>query len=87
MAHPATHAAVKLQIEQVPEVRAAFDKMVATGAGSVAIPGTVRGNVLGVRGVGFAGYCAVSEKVKIGHAFGMGMSLTRNLSTKRISCG
>jgi hypothetical protein len=48
---------------------------------------TVRGNVLGVRGVGFAGYCAVSGKVKIGHAFGVGMSLTRNLSTKRISCG
>jgi hypothetical protein len=31
LAHVAVHAAVKGQIEQVPEVRAAFEKMVATG--------------------------------------------------------
>lgn len=31
MAHIAMHAAAKGQIEQVPEVRAAFEKMVATG--------------------------------------------------------
>src|SRR6266576_4276 len=31
LAHVAMHAAVKGQIEQVPEVRTAFEKMVATG--------------------------------------------------------
>ena len=31
LAHVAVHAAVKGQIEQVPEVRSAFEKMVATG--------------------------------------------------------
>jgi hypothetical protein len=31
LAHVAMHAAAKGQIEQVPEVRAAFEKMVATG--------------------------------------------------------
>jgi len=32
LAHIVTHAAVKSQLEGVPEVRAAFEKMVATGA-------------------------------------------------------
>jgi hypothetical protein len=31
LAHVAVHAAVKGQVEQAPEVRAAFEKMVATG--------------------------------------------------------
>src|ERR1700757_2610275 len=31
LAHVAVHAAVKGQIEQVPEVRSAFERMVATG--------------------------------------------------------